>query len=74
VCHPIDRNALVYLVYQHMRIHRWCCPVFSWGQEGKTSISAVRPTVTMNVVGNEKLGGLARQVEDKLKKAVGSVS
>lgn len=49
------------------------CNVIVYEQAGKTFIVAIRPTVTMSVVGNENLRPLAEQVEQKLKKAIDSV-
>lgn len=50
------------------------CNVIVYEQNGKTFVTATRPTVTMNVVKNEELGGLAGQIEDKLKKVVDAVA
>ncbi|MBI2852932.1 MAG: DUF302 domain-containing protein [Chloroflexi bacterium] len=49
------------------------CNVIVYEDGGKTFVVATRPTVTMGVVKNEKLAGLAEQVESKLKKAIESV-
>lgn len=50
------------------------CNVIVYEQNGKTFVTATRPTVTMNVVKNEELGGLAGQVEEKLKKVIDAVA
>ena len=49
------------------------CNVIVYEQDGQTFVSATQPTVTMNVVKNEKLGGVAAQVEAHLKRVVDSV-
>jgi len=49
------------------------CNVIVYEDHGKTFVSATRPTVTMNVVKNEKLAELAGQVEKKLQQAVDKV-
>ena len=49
------------------------CNVIVYEQGGKTYVAATLPTVTMGSVKNEKLAPVAKQVEDKLKKAIDSV-
>ena len=49
------------------------CNVIVYEENGKTFVSATQPTVTMNVVKDEKMGSLAAQMEAKLKKVVDSV-
>ncbi|MDO8567592.1 MAG: DUF302 domain-containing protein [Dehalococcoidales bacterium] len=49
------------------------CNVIVYEDRGKTFISATLPTVTMGVVKNDRLAGIAGQVEEKLKKAVDNV-
>lgn len=49
------------------------CNVIVYEDNGKTSIAAIKPTITMNVVKNPKLEELAKEVEAKLKKAVDNV-
>ncbi|MDO8473283.1 MAG: DUF302 domain-containing protein [Dehalococcoidia bacterium] len=49
------------------------CNVIVYEQNGKTFVSATRPTLTMNIVKNEELGGVAAQIEEKLKKVVDAV-
>ncbi len=49
------------------------CNVIVYEQNNRTFISATQPTVTMNVVKNDKLGAVAAQVEAKLRKVVDSV-
>lgn len=49
------------------------CNVIVYEENGKTFVSATQPTVTMNVVKNEKMGSLAAQMEAKLKKVVDNV-
>ena len=46
------------------------CNVIVYTQEGKTFVAAIKPTISMNVVGNDRLRGIAEQVEQKLKKVV----
>ena len=49
------------------------CNVIVYQEGDKTFVAATRPTVTMNVVKNEKLAGIAKQVEQKLQNAVNNV-
>ena len=50
------------------------CNLVVYEDNGKTFVAATRPTVTMGIVGNPALAPLGTQVEEKLKKAVDSVS
>ena len=49
------------------------CNVIVYEHKGKTFVSAILPTVAMSMVDNEKLRGIAIQVEQKLKKVVDSI-
>ncbi len=49
------------------------CNVIVYEQNGKTFVSATQPTVTMNVIKNDKVCDIAGQVEAKLKKVIDSV-
>ncbi len=49
------------------------CNVIAYEDNGETYISAIVPTVAMNMVENEKLGPIAVEVEAKLKKVIDSV-
>ena len=49
------------------------CNVIVYEKEGKTFVAAIKPTLSMSMVGNEKLRGISEQVEQKLKKVVDSV-
>jgi len=49
------------------------CNVIVYEQGDKTYVSAILPTVAMNMVENEGLGTIAMQVEQKLKKVVDSI-
>ncbi len=49
------------------------CNIIVYEDAGDTFISAIVPTVAMNMVENEKLGGIAVEVEAKLKKVIDSV-
>jgi len=49
------------------------CNVIVYEDGGETFISAIVPTVAMNMVDNEELGGIAAEVEAKLKKVIDSV-
>ena len=49
------------------------CNIIVYEDNGQTYISAIVPTVAMNMVQNEKLGGIAVEVEAKLKKVIDSV-
>ena len=49
------------------------CNIIVYEDAGQTFISAIVPTVAMNMVENDKLGGIAVEVEAKLKKVIDSV-
>ena len=49
------------------------CNVIVYEQDGKTYVSAILPTVAMNMVQNESLRTIAEQVEAKLKKVIDSI-
>lgn len=49
------------------------CNLIVYEEAGKTYVSAMLPTVAMNMVENESLGDVAVKVEEKLKKVVDSV-
>lgn len=49
------------------------CNIIVYQDEGKTVAATTLPTVTMNTVRNEKLTGIAGQVEQKLRKVIDSV-
>jgi uncharacterized protein (DUF302 family) len=49
------------------------CNVIVYEQNGKTYVSAILPSVAMNMVKNEGLRDIAEQVEQKLKKVVDSI-
>ena len=49
------------------------CNIIVYEQENKTYVSAILPTVAMNMVQNEGLRDIALQVEAKLKKVVDSI-
>lgn len=46
------------------------CNVVVYEENGKSSVSAILPTVAMETVGNSSLISIAKQVEEKLKKVV----
>jgi len=49
------------------------CNIIIYEQAGSTYISTILPTVAMNMVNNDKLKGIAEQVEQKLKNVIDSV-
>ncbi|MFC1978400.1 DUF302 domain-containing protein [Chloroflexota bacterium] len=49
------------------------CNIIVYEQQDKTYVSAILPTVAMNMVQNEGLREIAEQVEQKLKKVVDSI-
>ncbi len=49
------------------------CNVIVYANKGKTSVSAVMPTVLMGLIQNDKLKSTAQQIEQKLKKVVDSI-
>ena len=49
------------------------CNVIVYEKEGRTYISAIRPTVAMGMIDNDKLKDIALDIENKLKRAVDNV-
>ena len=49
------------------------CNLIVYTKNGKTFAAAIKPTVQMEKIGNEKLKEIAAQVEDKLKKVVDNI-
>lgn len=49
------------------------CNIIVYEDAGQTYISAIVPTVAMSMVENDKLGGIAVEVETKLKKVIDGV-
>ena len=49
------------------------CNVIVYEEGGKVFVSAIRPTVAMQVVGNPSLADLGKMVEEKLVKVVDNV-
>jgi len=49
------------------------CNIIIYEDAGETYISAIVPTVAMSMVDNERLGGIAVEVEAKLKRVIDSV-
>lgn len=49
------------------------CNVIVYENEGKTFVSAILPTVAMDMVENPPLVDIAKHVEEKLKKVVDSI-
>jgi uncharacterized protein (DUF302 family) len=50
------------------------CNVIVYEDKGATYVSAIVPTVAMNMVQNEELGSIAVEVEQKLEKVVNAVA
>jgi uncharacterized protein (DUF302 family) len=49
------------------------CNVIIYERGGRTTIAAIKPTISMQVVGNQSLAGIAEEVEKKLKKVIDSI-
>ena len=49
------------------------CNVIVYEKSGKTFVAAIRPTISMSMVGNEGLRDISAQVEAKLKKVVDNI-
>ena len=49
------------------------CNIIVYEDAGHTYISAIVPTVAMSIVENDKLGGIAVEVEAKLQKVIDSI-
>ena len=49
------------------------CNLIVYERGGSTFVAAIKPTLSMSMVGNEKLRGIAEEVEQKLKKVVDSI-
>ena len=46
------------------------CNVIVYEDRGQVSVSTILPTVSMNMVNNEKLKEIAEEIEEKLKKVI----
>ncbi|MFH1591121.1 MAG: DUF302 domain-containing protein [archaeon] len=49
------------------------CNIIVYEKEGKTFVSAIKPTIAMQISGNEKLKVIAEEIEQKLKKVIDSL-
>ena len=49
------------------------CNIIVYEDNGETYVSAIVPTVAMSMVENEQLGGVAVEVEAKLKKVIDNI-
>ncbi len=49
------------------------CNVIVYEKEGKVSVAAIKPTVAMEMIDNEKLAEIATQVEEKMKKVIDNI-
>jgi uncharacterized protein (DUF302 family) len=49
------------------------CNVIVYEDKGKVFVAAIRPTMSMGMVGNQSLASVANEVENKLKKVVDSL-
>ncbi len=49
------------------------CNLIVYEHEGKTHVAMLKPTAALGIVGNAALDGLAREVEERLKRALDQV-
>lgn len=49
------------------------CNVVVYEKEGKTFVAGIKPSLSMQMTGNESLADIAQTVEQKLKKAIDSI-
>jgi len=49
------------------------CNVVVYEEKGKTFVAGIRPTITMSIIDNPKLAGVAGSIEKKLQKAIDSI-
>ena len=49
------------------------CNIIVYEQQNKTFVSAILPTIAMNMVKNDELRTIAEEVEQKLKKVIDSI-
>jgi uncharacterized protein (DUF302 family) len=49
------------------------CNIIVYEQQSKTFVSAILPTIAMNMVKNDELRTIAEEVEQKLKKVIDSI-
>lgn len=49
------------------------CNVIVYEKNGKTTVSAVKPTIAMQMIDNDTLKGIAVEIEAKLKKVIDNV-
>lgn len=49
------------------------CNVIVYEKAGKTSVSAIKPSIAMGMIDNDRLKAIADEIERKLKKVIDSV-
>ena len=49
------------------------CNVIVYGKDGKVNVSVILPTVAMQMIENEKLTDIAKEIEEKLKKVIDNI-
>ena len=49
------------------------CNVIIFEDDGKIFISSLLPTVAMNIIGNQDLEVIAKEVEEKLKRVIDEI-
>jgi uncharacterized protein (DUF302 family) len=50
------------------------CNVIVYEDKGNVYVSAIVPSVAMNMVKNDELGEIAKEIEDKLKKVINNLA
>ena len=68
---PFAHQAL--LAEPHIGLMLPCNVVVQEGENGKTLVSAINPTASMQAVNNPSLGEVAEQVQSKLQKVIENV-
>jgi uncharacterized protein (DUF302 family) len=49
------------------------CNVILYERDGKTVVGVIKPTVAMQMIENEELGGIAGQIEEKLQRVLAAL-
>ena len=49
------------------------CNVIVYEKDGKVNVSVILPTVAMQMIENEKLTDIAKEIEEKLKKVIDNI-
>lgn len=70
-CHPPSAHEAI-LAEENIGL-MLPCNVIVYEKNGRTVLSIIKPTLMMEMIGNDQLGPIARDVESKLKKVFDAI-